>query len=173
MLTHWVLLGACAVACTTDLTRRRIPNVLTFALAVAAIGIHATHGTVDGLACIVTMLAVLAAGTVAFAARILGGGDVKLLAAGAGMVGYPDALPFILYTLVFGGVLALTLAALQGRAASTLRRAGALIALSSYNVSAAAVPVRGTTMPYALAITAGAVVLLLSKTVAPVLRVPL
>ena len=174
MLTYWVLLGACAAACATDLTRRKIPNVLTLGLAAAAVGIHASQGLVDVAACIAVMLAVIVIGTFAFAARVLGGGDVKLLAAGAGMVGYPDALPFILYTLIFGGVIALGLAIVQGRAASTLRRTGALIALSSYRVStAAALPARSSTMPYAFAITAGAAVLLLSRTVAPGLRVPL
>jgi len=48
----------------------------------------------------------LLAGTAAFSFKLIGGGDVKLLAAAAGTLGYPACVFFILCTLVSGGFIA-------------------------------------------------------------------
>ena len=61
-----------------------------------------------GLA-LLTGFAVLAAGMALWAPGWLGGGDVKLLAAGALWFGWPDVVSFLVWSMLAGGVLALVL----------------------------------------------------------------
>ncbi len=169
----WVLLAACAVAVVTDVTRRRIPNWLTISLVFVSLAFHASRSASEFGGALIACTTVFAIGFLAFSCGLLGGGDVKMLAAGAAAVGYADALDLILYTAAAGGILGLAFAAIQGRFAATVRGTRAMIATSSYRVSAVAVPARGATMPYAIAIASGAGLLALAKTVAPALRLPL
>ena len=97
-LAIWLVLGTCAIAVATDLRFRRIPNALTAALAIAALGLHAASGLAAFGIALATLVAVLFIGLVAFSFGWLGGGDVKLLAAGAAALGFPDAVPFLVYT---------------------------------------------------------------------------
>jgi prepilin peptidase CpaA len=53
--------------------------------------------------------ALLAAGVALFAFGWIGGGDAKLMAAAALWMGWPAVVPFLLFTAVAGGVLALAL----------------------------------------------------------------
>ena len=64
---------------------------------------------------LVTMLAMFALGTFAFGAGWFGGGDVKLLAGCAGVVGASHLLLFLSLVGIWGGVVALVVAAAQGR----------------------------------------------------------
>jgi len=94
-----------------DVASMTIPNWLTGALALAflpasfaigapipTIGLHLAIG-----------MAGLAFGVGLFAAGWLGGGDAKLLAAGALWLGWPDTAAFLLWTAIGGGVLAVVL----------------------------------------------------------------
>ncbi len=119
-IATWLVLGACALAVLTDLRSRRIPNALTAALAIAALALHATQGPVAFAVACATLVGVLLIGFVAFSFGWLGGGDVKLLAAGAAALGLPDAVPFLIYTAIGGGVLALVVAIAMGRLKSVL-----------------------------------------------------
>ena len=113
-------------ACITDLRSRRIPNVLTFGAAAAAL----VYGTVTagwsglGAAALGWMVGV-AMFIVPFALGGLGGGDVKLVAALGAWLGPFDALWVGLYTGVAGGVMALGVALASGY----LRRAFANVML--------------------------------------------
>lgn len=102
---------AMAFAAANDLFTMRIPNAISLALigsfaAVALLtqmpletfGLH--------IACAVGVL-LLTFGLFAF--RLLGGGDAKLMAAGALWVGAGQILPFLAFTAVFGGVLCLVI----------------------------------------------------------------
>jgi prepilin peptidase CpaA len=101
-----VLTGLCAVV--TDVRSRRIPNVLTFGSAAAALVFHAFGGHIFDAA------AGLGLGLVLFLPvyllRGLGAGDVKLLAAIGAWIGPGLALWTGLYTGVAGGVLAVAVA---------------------------------------------------------------
>jgi prepilin peptidase CpaA len=102
-------------ACVTDVRSRRIPNILTFGAAAAALAFHASSGQAAGLLHSVEGWLVGAAiFFVPFALGGLGAGDVKLLAALGAWVGPLDALWIGLYTGVAGGILALVVAGLQG-----------------------------------------------------------
>jgi prepilin peptidase CpaA len=170
----WLVLGACAIAVATDLRSRRIPNWLTAALAVAALGFHAASGGIAGLGiAVATLLAVLFIGFVAFSFKWLGGGDVKLLAAGAAALGFPDAVPFLVYTAVGGGLLAIVFALATGRFMTVMKSVTLLLRPFAYKGTTPVAPVNPIMLPYACAIAFGAVAVALSHTAAPFLRLPL
>ncbi|GAC1307451.1 MAG: hypothetical protein NVSMB19_20200 [Vulcanimicrobiaceae bacterium] len=172
-LALWLVLGACAIAVATDVATRRIPNLLTAALAVAALALHAAAGWSSfGVAC-ATLVVVLLIGFVAFSFGWLGGGDVKLLAAGAAALGYPDAVPFLIYTALAGGVLAIAFALALGRLGSVFASIGLVLRPFAYKGTVAVAPRKPITLPYAVAIASGATAVALSHSVVPLLRLPL
>jgi prepilin peptidase CpaA len=173
-MTHLVLAYAavglaCALATATDLRTRRIPNTLTGGLALAALALALSAGFGHFAAALAVAAAVFAFGTLCFAAGVLGGGDVKLLAAIALALGYPLALGFVLDTLVCGGVLALGYLVVRGRLGeSAARMRGALL-----GGGRAAIGTGSGRLPYALAIAAGAVCSALGTFAVPALRIAL
>jgi prepilin peptidase CpaA len=125
MLDSLVTLIALAVgvtACITDIRTRRIPNVLTFGAAVAAVLFHGFEAGVPGLQSAATGWVV---GTALFLPFFLlggmGGGDVKLLAALGAWLGPRDALWLAIYASLAGGVMAVGLALLRGYLGTALR----------------------------------------------------
>lgn len=94
------------VAAAIDLRRGRIPNVLTLPAIAAGLALAAMDGwRIFGLrALAVTVL--LAAGMLAFAAGAAGGGDGKLAAAIAALMGFRFTVEMLLTTLLIGGVVA-------------------------------------------------------------------
>jgi prepilin peptidase CpaA len=172
-LAIWLVLGACAIAVATDVVTRRIPNALTLALAAAALILHGLHGWAPLGVAVAAMAAVLCLGYVAFSFGWLGGGDVKLLAASAATLGFPDAIPFLLYTAIGGGVLGCAFAVATGRLGSVFRAVGLILRPFAYNGTVAIKPTSPTMMPYACAIALGAVAVALSHTSAPFLRLHL
>jgi prepilin peptidase CpaA len=161
-----LLLAACAIAVGTDLRARKIPNWLTGALAVIALAFHVTQGwaVIGGAVAVATGIFLL--GTFAHRAHVLGGGDVKLIAAGALALGYPDCVIFVLYTFLGGGLLALVFALAQGRLRSTLVNVRVL-AQTRTLIDPAAPSAR---MPYAIAIAFGALTVALADSILPVVR---
>ncbi len=112
VLAALALLALClAAAAVSDMVKYRIPNMLCLGVAgafvlyafgapltLAALGAHAAAG-----------LAVLVVGTLAFAMRIMGGGDAKLMAAVALWLGWQGLPPFLLLMALIGGALGLLL----------------------------------------------------------------
>lgn len=171
MLQFVLVLAAAAVACYTDVTRRRIPNVLVACLLTAGLAAQAFHGA-GAIAESIGILAILLGiGTIAFAARLIGGGDVKFIAAAAATLGWPDALPFILYTLVAGGVLAVAISLYRGRLKDVLFNIRAMLFPLMAGVRPAIVPGGSGSMPYAVAILAGAIAAVLGNLFAFNLRI--
>lgn len=163
-----LLLAACAIAVCTDVRARRIPNWLTGALAAGALAFHLPQGWTAVAGALAAGAVVFMIGTVAHSIRILGGGDVKLLAAGALALGSPDCVIFVLYTLLGGGVFALAYALAQRRLRSTLVNVRALA--QTRTLLDAAVP--SLRMPYAIAIAFGAAIVALADTIFPAMRFP-
>lgn len=131
-------------AATRDALSFRIPNALTLLIAglffpaalsagvpAAAIGLHAATGA-----------AVLLAGLGLFALGLVGGGDVKLVAAAAIWLGWPALLPFLAWTAMAGGLLGLVLG----------------IRLL-YRKHVLKLPISGD-VPYGIALAAGAIIAL-------------
>jgi prepilin peptidase CpaA len=116
---------------------------------------------------------VFAAGTFLFSLKLIGGGDVKLLAAAAATLGWPDTVAFLLYTIIAGGVLGIAITLLRGRLRPMLANLGTMIFPMLSGLRPAAVPSAVGTMPYGLAIFAGAVTLVAGNAFGFALRIAL
>jgi prepilin peptidase CpaA len=116
------------------------------------------------------VLAVIVAGTFAFSLKLIGGGDVKLLAVAAGTLGYPAGGMFLLFTLLCGGFVAIAFSALRGRLRATFANVR-LLALPLFAGAAPLRPQTGLAMPYAVAIFGGALCTALLNGLAPHVRI--
>jgi prepilin peptidase CpaA len=141
-----------------DIVARTIPNWLAGALAMLGIGLRVVHGTLLAGVCVGAIVFVLAA--ICWRRGWMGGGDVKLLAASAIVVPPSLVLSFITAVAIFGGVLAL-LYLLAGRMLPPSRasRPRTLLAralrVERWRIR------RGGPLPYACAIAAGGLFILL------------
>jgi prepilin peptidase CpaA len=153
-------------ACVTDIRSRRIPNLLTFGAAVAAIVFHTFASGLDGLSAAAFGWM---AGTVVFLPIFLlggmGAGDVKLIAALGAWLGPADALSVGILSFMAGGVLGIVVALCSGYLSTAFRNIRSMV---GYWVLAGVRPVPGMTLEqsdaprlaYALPIFAGTVMTL-------------
>lgn len=151
-------LGLLAAAAASDIAFRRIPNGIAAALALAAGVRHAASGlAVLGVAAgIAGMVGAVAA--LLWHRGLLGGGDVKLLAAAALLVP-PASVPALLLAVpLAGGVLAMLHLLLRPVAEVCAGRPvrGASVARRLLRHEARRIA-RGAPLPYGVAIAAGAV----------------
>lgn len=165
-----LVLAGSLVAAASDLRTRRVPNLLVGALLLGGLALNALAGWQSAAADLLIAAAVVVLGTFAFSLKLIGGGDVKLLAAAAGTLGYPQGVNFLLFTLICGGAVALAYAGLQGRLSATLGNVRAM-ALPVFAGAAPARPHDGLPMPYAVAIFTGAVCTALVNGFLPHLRI--
>jgi prepilin peptidase CpaA len=98
-----------ALAGAMDLLTMTIPNRITLGLALAFLPAAAVMGLApsDILLHVTAGALVLIVGIALFAVGGFGGGDAKLLAAGALWIGLEGLLSYLLLVTVFGGLLAL------------------------------------------------------------------
>lgn len=147
-----------AVVC--DLRSRRIPNALVASGIALGLLFSAAAPTGDGLApgiggALLGGLAGLALLMPLYVLRVLGAGDVKLLAMVGAWLGAPAVARTALWTLLCGGVLALAWAAATGvlpRVVANLRGAARL------GLQGGAAMATTGRLPYALAIASGTAV---------------
>jgi len=172
-LAIWIVLAACAIAAAADITTRRIPNALTIALALAGLALHASQGWASFAISLAALVAVMAVGFLAFSMKWLGGGDVKLAAAAAATLGFPDTLGFLAFTAIGGGLLGLVVATSSGRLRSVLSSVALVLRPFAYKGTVAIAPSRPIMLPYAIALACGAIAVALSHTAAPFLRLTL
>jgi prepilin peptidase CpaA len=103
------------VAVGWDLKTRRIPNLLTFGAALAALVVHGYAGGFSGAGMSLAGWLVGAAFFLPFfALGGMGAGDVKLMAALGAWLGPSEIVWVALYSSVAGGVMALVVAAFSG-----------------------------------------------------------
>jgi len=141
-------------AAASDIRRLLIPNTVAIALAalypayvLAASGAGHSIDWIGGLA---VGGGAFAVGVALFAARFLGGGDVKLIAATALWAGPAHVLEFLVITGLAGGVLALTMLG--------LRYAAHLLPLELVGIRMTTnTPARGMRVPYGVAVAGGGI----------------
>lgn len=102
-----------AFAAANDLFTMTIPNRISLAL-IAAFAVTVAYAGLPADQILMHLgvgLAALAASFTLFAFRLFGGGDAKLLAAGALWMGTDLVIPLIAYITIFGGVLSVIILA--------------------------------------------------------------
>ncbi|SRR6266540_2696261 len=159
-IPHLVPLGlGLGWAAVSDLRRRRIPNAITGFVLVSGLVVTALDGgllnPLSGLAALVLVVLVLCRPWVVGG---IGGGDVKLAAATAVWVGLAGLPWFALATALSGGVVALVCFAVAGKAARADMRANLTLAVVHGELPAVPSHKTHVSVPYAVAILAGAVV---------------
>jgi len=113
-----------AFACYGEVKQHRIPNWLTVAGMILGLGAAFIEGWFDGLW--YSFLGLLIGGGVFLPfclMGVVGGGDMKLMAAVGAVVGYPLILGCLTDTCMAGGVLALGIMAWNGILLTTLSNA--------------------------------------------------
>lgn len=173
MMLLFALLGA---AVWHDVRARRIPNAVVFPGALAGLALHALLPAGAGLAGLfgspmgglglVSALGGLGLGLAVllpmYALRLMGAGDVKLLAMVGAFVGAGQILAVALVTLAAGGILALAFAAAQGKLRSLLGNAWQMMVFTGMSgltgrPLVAAPSAASGRLPYAVAIAAASV----------------
>ena len=110
-----VVLGVVLTAAVIDVRTHRIPNILTFGSAAAALVYHAWMAGAYGLGVSAGGWAIgVALFLPLFILRGMGGGDVKLLGAVGAWLGPMAVLYAGLYSVLAGGVLALVVGGMHG-----------------------------------------------------------
>ena len=169
MINTILLLALLPAAVWSDFRSGRIPNRLTMSaaaiglavsLAPAGIGLgEAMGGLAIGLVALLPL----------YALRVMGAGDVKLMAAAGTLLGVKAAFVAALYTFALGGLVALVFAWKAGaltRLFANLRLfayASAVRIVGKSAPSAADLPLTQLRAPYALAIAGGVLLQLLTR----------
>ncbi|MBT3238019.1 MAG: peptidase [Rhodospirillaceae bacterium] len=144
-------LALLATAAFSDLSSYRIPNRITLAIATLyPVYVLAAPVSVDWIGGLMVGGIVLAAGFALFAFKVLGGGDVKMLAAVALWAGQPHIADFLIFSALAGGLMSLFWL-------SPLRH-GLMLTFDKYGSGHSGNALMGASLPYGVAIAIGGVV---------------
>ncbi len=154
-----LVLGACIIAAASDAVSRRVPNLIPLAILAGVVFERAHQGWIPLGNSLGAMAIVLVIGTFAHARGWFGGGDVKLAAAVAAAFGLPTCFAFLLLTGVCGGLVALVTLFVTRRL--TVREALVTIDVL-VRTRVVTLTHKKATVPYAIAIAAGALLTTLS-----------
>jgi len=174
LLPLLLLIALLGAAVFHDVRARRIPNAVVFPGMLAALALHALVPAGAGLFApqpgglgLLSALGGLGLGLAIlmpmYVLRLMGAGDVKLLAMVGAFVGAGQILFVGLATLMAGGVLALVFAAFQGKLRALLGNAGRMALHGGLSAMAgdmngfvAAPEAASGRLPYAIAIATAA-----------------
>lgn len=152
-------------AASVDLRRRAIPNRLTLPALLAGFGLtFYADGWRGALIALGVVVSVFVVGFVLHALGIVGGGDVKLLAAVAAAIAPAAFVDVLLWTALFGGLVALVVLARSGALVPLLRRLGRSGAQAAWGLAPdPLVEGAGHRFPYAFVILGGVVLSALTR----------
>lgn len=160
---HLVPLGVCLlVAACWDVARRRVPNVVTAAAALSGLTVRIVDGGgwggASGLAAGALVIAILYR---PWTMGGIGGGDVKLAAAVGVWVGLEGLIRFALATAAAGGLVAAGAYLYSSRAVRREVKQNLTLAVYDQQLPVLTSQAPGrVSVPYGLAIAAGAIVAL-------------
>jgi prepilin peptidase CpaA len=153
--------GLMASAAFEDFRRLVIPNWVTLGLCVLwplYVGTDPTVTLATGVGAIGCTAAVFFSGALLFSRGLIGGGDVKLLAAATLWAGPMMTPPFLILTALLGGLLTLVLLSPMGTLVAGART-------TVFGPAAAAVTrANPVAVPYGIAIAAAAVIVTIPPT---------
>ena len=162
-----LLMALLLVAAISDARTGRIPNWLVFGGALYALTYNAFFPVYPRDIGILFALGGLSVGLVAFLPaylfRVLGAGDVKLMAMVGAFIGTWATVEAVLATLIAGGVLAIALALFSGRLVPMLRNVSMVFrgTLLTFGTGVGGLTIQGGSsagrMPYGVAIAAGTI----------------
>ena len=145
-----------AFACYGEIRERRIPNWLTLGAIALGVGPAVNEGGVEGLKDSALGLAIAGGLFLPFCLLgVVGGGDMKLMAAVGAIVGWPMVLRVVCNTCIAGGVSAVAIMAWNGVLLTTLANVFKIMVGMPRKQQGLRNP---PMVPYALAITAGTLV---------------
>jgi prepilin peptidase CpaA len=156
----WIALAVVATASVIDWRTRRIPNLITFPLALGALVANGVVGGGVGVgAAAIGLVVGLLIFFVLVMLKAMGPGDAKLMAGLGALLGIVNVFWIGLFTCVMGGVLAVLYSLGQKSFPRMVHRTGELvkhIVLTGKLPKADELnPTREDYMPYALAIALG------------------
>lgn len=164
-LAHIAAIGLVTVAAFFDITRHRIPNLLTYPSWALGLVLGAYGAGWDGLG---NAALGFAAGFVPlllmFIGGSLGGGDVKLMGGVGALLGFPAALNALISSILVGGFFAAIILLWQGRLVPILKYAASRLWSKIYPVYVPlpAPPEHKDAFPFGVAIALGTMLTLLS-----------
>ena len=143
-----LFLGLLGLAVVSDVASLRIPNRICLAIIfLYPVYVLSSPEPVNWLSALAVAATVFAVGIIPFVAGVMGGGDVKLLAAAALWAGPALIADFLLVTGIAGGVIALVMV--------TNCRFVVASALEALGANDARDAVLGRAIPYGVAIAVG------------------
>ncbi len=142
-----------AIACYGEVKAHRIPNWLTISGMILGLGAWAIEGGWEGLELSAIGLALGGGIFLPFCLLgVVGGGDMKLMAATGAIVGWPMILRVLTDTCIAGGILAIIIMAWNGVLLSTLLNAFRIL----FGMQRRAAGLKNPPMvPYGIAIALG------------------
>ncbi|MBP5787538.1 MAG: prepilin peptidase [Kiritimatiellae bacterium] len=153
----WIVLPfLLAFACYGEIKSRRIPNWLTLGGIALGLGAAAIEGGWVGLKDSALGLAIAGGLFLPFCLLgVVGGGDMKLMAAVGAITGWPMVLRVLCNTCIAGGLIAVAIMAWKGILLTTMANVfRIMVGMSKRNTGLRNPPM----VPYALAITLGTLV---------------
>ena len=154
-----VLTVGLLVATVVDLRTRRIPNVVTGAMAGAGLGLAVFElGGISVGAAVLGCLVGLVLMLPGHALGATGAGDVKLMAAVGSLLGPLAVINAVLFTAIAGGVIAVTVAIQRRRLGTTLAGTGRMMAAPADVKQEIAAGTPASRFAYGPAIAAGSLI---------------
>ena len=158
VLSFSVLLAFCLAAVTWDARRKLIPNALNISAFAIGAGLSVLFGSFRGLAAsLLGSLLGLGLLIVPFLLHMVGGGDVKFLAAAGTICGWRVLMLAALVAAALGGVCGAAALGLRYRSVARLRERLLLLATGSLPPVGRAAPRDEVTIPYSLPLALGLV----------------
>ena len=153
----WIVLPfILAFACYGEIKARRIPNWLTLGAIALGLGAAAIEGGVDGLWDSALGLAIAGGLFLPFCLLgVVGGGDMKLMAAVGAITGWPMVLRVVCNTCIAGGVISIAIMAWNGILLTTLANVFRIMVGMPRKAHGLH---KQPMVPYALAITLGTLI---------------
>lgn len=155
---HFIVMFFILIGVIYDFKTRRIPNLLNLLILVICLVLSAVLGVSSSfLLFTLGVFTSFGLGTISFALRILGGGDIKLLLALSPLFGWQENIELYFYSFLWGAGLGLVNSLLKNESKLVLFN---LFSLIKYRNSA---DIKTSPIPFSVAILFGYLSLVLAQ----------